>query len=494
MLKIYKKYKNNPIFQFFCKNKFLFYLLLLNFLLRIPTFFEPNRYADEDIYLALGQGLRKGLVFYRDIHDNKPPLLYIIAAIAGSVPIFRLILLVWHSVNIYFFWLLSKKLFKSSFFFNLSTLLFTILSSIPLTEGNIANGEIFMIMPATIAVYILLTRQKDFILAGFLFAIAFLFKVPIAFDFFAILLYFIAFKPKNIKASIKTIFSPKILFMLFAFIFPILLSIVYYYLLGAGQPYVKAALMQNVGYLSSWEGASRPIYQSGLFQRLIVFIAILALLFKFRKNFHQKFLLIFLWFAGGLFGSFLSGRPYPHYLIEALPPACLLLVFLFSNKSKTADRVVIFLLFLLTTIGIFKYKFWYHQSLPYYKNFIQYVLRTKNKQEYWNFFGNHVIDNFQTAHYIKKNTNKNDKIFVWGDEPSIYAMSKRLPIGRYTVAYHIVDFNGFEQSFRQIKTYLPEYVVYCQNNNLSFPQLDSLLSNYYYINQIFGNNLLFKLR
>jgi len=51
---------------------------------------NQNRYADEDIYLTLGQGLKKGLVFYRDIHDNKPPLLYVMAAVAGNVKVFRL--------------------------------------------------------------------------------------------------------------------------------------------------------------------------------------------------------------------------------------------------------------------------------------------------------------------------------------------------------------------------------------------------------------------
>src|SRR3989339_218386 len=68
---------------------------LVIFLLRLPGLFEPHRYADEEIYLTLGLGLRKGLVFYRDIHDNKPPLLYLVAAVAGNVFYFRLILMVW---------------------------------------------------------------------------------------------------------------------------------------------------------------------------------------------------------------------------------------------------------------------------------------------------------------------------------------------------------------------------------------------------------------
>ena len=76
-----------------------------------PMFDHPHPYADEGIYLVLGQAFRKGLVFYRDIHDNKPPLLYITAGLAGSLQMFRLILLAWNLVNVWLVWLLGKKLF-----------------------------------------------------------------------------------------------------------------------------------------------------------------------------------------------------------------------------------------------------------------------------------------------------------------------------------------------------------------------------------------------
>ncbi len=57
-------------------NPFLLIIILLMILLRIPSLFEPYWYGDEGIYLTLGQAIRKGLLLYRDIHDNKPPLLY----------------------------------------------------------------------------------------------------------------------------------------------------------------------------------------------------------------------------------------------------------------------------------------------------------------------------------------------------------------------------------------------------------------------------------
>ena len=73
----------------------LWILILFAIILRIPSLFEPYWYGDEAIYLTLGEGIRHNLVLYRDIFDHKPPLIYLIAAAAGSLYWFKLILLVW---------------------------------------------------------------------------------------------------------------------------------------------------------------------------------------------------------------------------------------------------------------------------------------------------------------------------------------------------------------------------------------------------------------
>jgi len=86
--------------------------VIITVLLRIPSLFEPYSYADEGIYLVLGKAFREGLVFYKDMHDNKPPLLYVTAGLAGSLQMFRVILLVGNLINLWLVWLIAKKLFK----------------------------------------------------------------------------------------------------------------------------------------------------------------------------------------------------------------------------------------------------------------------------------------------------------------------------------------------------------------------------------------------
>src|SRR3972149_5741894 len=159
----------------------------LVFILRIPSFFEPFSYGDEMIYLTLGEAIRQGLVLYRDIHDNKPPLLYILAAVAGNVFWFRAILAAWSLATIYLFWRLMDALFPHKKpLQKLATVIFAALTTIPLFEGQVANAEVFMIGPTLAAFLILFTKTlntKNLFFSGVLFSIATLFKVPAAFDF-----------------------------------------------------------------------------------------------------------------------------------------------------------------------------------------------------------------------------------------------------------------------------------------------------------------------
>ena len=466
-------------------------ILFLVVVLRLPSLFEPNCYADEDIYLTLGQGLRKGLVFYRDIHDNKPPLLYIFAAIAGNVPIFRLILLFWNLINVYLIWLISQKFFKKSWPGLASTFLFALFSSIPLTEGNMANGEIFMIMPTTAALLLLLTSSK-FFLTGLFFSLAFLFKVPVIFEFFVIVFWLAFYQQKTLLGGIKKIFSAPVLLLTAGFSLPIVATIAGYYSVGAGPSYVKAALLQNVGYLSSWEGSTRPIYQSQFFIRTIILVVLVLSFYLLRHRLGKKFGLIALWFSAALFGALLSGRPYPHYLIQILPPAVFLLVWPFTQKAKKPYFFSSAILIILTTFSLYYYKFWHYPTISYYQNFIQYQLGKIDKETYYRFWGETTVTNHQIANYIKDNTRPDQKIFVWGTQPAIYAISDRLPVGKYTVAYHVVDFRAHHQTMDSLISQPPPFIIYFPQAP-SFPRLDQFINLNYSVDRLFSSAIIFRL-
>src|SRR6185369_12395776 len=128
--------------------KWLFIVLIAIIILRIPTFFEPYSYGDETIYLTLGEGMRHGLTLYKDIHDNKPPLLYATAALAGSLFWFKAILCFWMIGTTVLFWKLTEHLFpKKKNLQCIATIVFAILTTLPLLEGRTANAELFMLGP-----------------------------------------------------------------------------------------------------------------------------------------------------------------------------------------------------------------------------------------------------------------------------------------------------------------------------------------------------------
>ena len=451
------------------RNEWLVLILALVVILRIPTLFEPHRYADEEIYLTLGRGLRKGLALYRDIHDNKPPLLYLTAMVAGNVFWFRFILMIANILNVVVFWKLAELIFSKSQkgLVRATTVIFGIFSTIPMFEGNIANAENFFILATTLGVYLLYRAIKakemrpwwEFLAVGVLFVIGFLYKVPVAFDFLGVMLFWwcLARPKEKIADTLKFLVNPKVWLVIVGFVVPILLSIGYFAKLGVIEPYVRAALLQNVGYVSSWRGGSGLILNNPLVWRGLVVIGVWWGLWIWRKKLSQGLMLVGMWLVFGYYGVLLSSRPYPHYLLEVVPAMSLLLGLVWREKDKL-KKIVAGGLIVLAVGFYWDNSFWYYKTIPYYQNFIKFIIGQKSKEEYFNFWEG-VGRNYKVGKYIKMRTLPDERIFVWGTEPSIYAISDRLPVGKYTVEYHVVDFDAFEETIEAIEKVPAEIVV-----------------------------------
>ena len=184
-------------------DKKLIILLILNFLIFLPSLFEPVSYGDECIYLTLGNAFRKGFVFYKDIHDNKPPFLYLVASLSfNRLFWFRLISLAWNLIHLAIIYELIQKITKKKILPFFGGIIFIALYLV--FEGRVANGENFMMMPISLAVYLMIKLQKkDFIfgvLMGLLFSAGFLFKVPAGFDFVGLIFgfYFLTIEKINL--------------------------------------------------------------------------------------------------------------------------------------------------------------------------------------------------------------------------------------------------------------------------------------------------------
>ena len=218
--------------------------------------------------------------------------------------------------------------------------------------------------------------------------------------------------------------------------------------------------------------------------RAVILGLALLLIWLNRKKFSLGFGLTLVWLVTALFGSLLSGRPYPHYLLEIVGPAALL-VALFLTQISIYTSIFTLGLTLLVVGAVVRYNFWYYRSLPYYQNFLEYILGRKTREQHDGFWGDEVSTNNEVAGYIRKVTNSGDKIFIWGTRPAIYTLAKRLPVGKYTVAYHVLDFSAKEEIANQLIKEQPK-IIGVVANEVEFSQLSGMLASNYVLVKVVG--------
>jgi len=486
------------MWAFFKKNFFLVLILFLTFLLRIPSLFEPYWYGDEGIYLTLGMGVKNGLILYKDIFDNKPPMIYLLAAFAGNLFWLRFFLLFSVIFSLILFEKLTKIfLFKNSFGQKISLVIFFLLINIPLIEGNIANAEIFQILPTLAVAYLLFRNKeptdKELFFAGFFSSITILFKIPAVLIFFSFILFplfLILLGQKNLSKIKSWLF-----YFFSGLILPIIPLFLYFIYHHCFQEFFKATFLLNLGYLSSWKTGSHQfsLLKSDLLQRFFLFGLVLIFLFSQTKRFSSKWDFFLLgWFFSSLLSALLSNRPYAHYLIQIVPPFCFLVGRLI-DANKFSRSLIILAIFLLSFITI-KNKYWVYSIFPYYQNFFNFVQGKKTKTEYFSFFDRKVPSIYQVSLYLKTHTRTTEKIFVWADEPCIYPLSQRLPFHRFVVAYHIIDFKKTGEVEKKLFQNPPAAIVLERTKKESFPQLETILNTKYYLAQNISDFEIYRLQ
>jgi 4-amino-4-deoxy-L-arabinose transferase-like glycosyltransferase len=466
-------------------------LLGIVLLLRIPSFFEPFSYGDEMIYLTLGEGIRQGATLYKEVYDNKPPLLYLLAAVAGNVFWFKAILAFWNVATIILFWKLSSALFPNKEKLQkASTVIFALLTTLPLFEGNIVNSEIFMIGPIIAAFLILFTKKlnfKNIFLSGTLFGLATLFKVPAAFDMPVIIVYWLVtagLKKDDLRITLKRSF-----YLSLGFLAPIGLSLVWFFFAGALGDYVRAAFLQNIGYLSSWRPSAASTHfierNLPLLIRASVVLLGAVILFLKRKDLSHKFIFLTLWLLFGLFAVALSERPYPHYLIQVVPAVSFLIAILLTEKTVEQSLTII-PLFLAILVPVY-YKFWYNSTNAYYLRFLRFSVGQVSKEGYLASFGQRVPTHYKIVDFITSSSRPNEKIFVWGpDSSAVYALSRRLPPTKYVADYHINDFSTKKLEVEKLTQNPPKFIIILPDAK-GFTELTPLLrKSYMLISEIDG--------
>lgn len=464
-MKTLKKYEKSRSFWF------LLIISSIFFLLRLPSLFEPYWYADEGIYQAVAILVNSGQDLYSGAWENKPPFLIIIYALLDSDQfLLRTLSLLFGLVSVWFFYFVAKKLFSNSFqAVVVSTTIYAIVFGTWIIEGNIANAENYMLLPILIGGFIILTENFksktrqiiSFFSAGFLLSFAFLIKIVAVFDFLAFS-FFLFINPAE-KFEERLI--NKLIPFGVGFTIPVILTTAYFFFTDHFKEFTQAFLTANVGYV----GVNNEFF---IPQGLLILKASLlglALLFIFwkRNKIRKEILFIVIWFALSLFNAFFSQRPYTHYLLMLLPSFSLMIGTLIAYKKERLILGTIAVLSFLLVAYNFEFK---GELLNYYKNFIQFSANQKSAEEYQLFFDEDVPRDYEIARYIKINTERDEKVFIWGNNAGIYKLADRTPILRYTVAYHITGFpTGLTEMKEAIDQQKPKLIVIMPNVHEPYP-------------------------
>lgn len=445
-------------------------LCLLFFFLRFPSLIEPYWYGDEGIYEVIGQSIDHGRLLYRDIWDNKPPLLYVIYALAqGDQSVVKALSIIAGVASLVMFFFLSQKLFHKKRLSIILSFLYTVLLGSPILEGNIANAEDFILLPTIIAGFLIYrivhTKQKmkitetffpffkkniSYHVAGFLLGIAFLLKIVAIFDTlaFILFLFFIDWFPR--KRYILSFFA--------SFSLPFIITVIYFLSRGGLLDFLQSAFFGNVDYVG-WQNTFFGIPQGLLIIKLLALFLAVSLVYWKRKQLAEPQIFVIVWFLFSLFNVFFSGRPYTHYIIVLLPSFCLLTGLFFAYHKITLRQKIAGIIISSLILLSIQFHFDLTKTYLYYQNAIAFITGHKTIEEYQSFFDAKVPRDYAVASFITSHTTPLDNIFIWGNNPQIYALAHKLPPSKYTVAYHVTQEAAVRQTQQAIQRKKPKYII-----------------------------------
>ena len=501
------KLKASQLSKILDKHLLLIVCLLLLVVLRFPNLFEPNWYGDEAIYLTVGQAMRYGRELYTSIVDHKTPLIYYLAMMPNQLS-FRFLTIMWMILTTVMFYSISTNLFNKKTPLVISNLVFVLLTSLPFLEGNIPNGELFVmgfVLAGIIALkptrywrWLTSSRIKlkpdkhswKLIAAGSLLGLGVLTKVPAVLDFAAVafiawLQLFDGNHQRKLTAKISQ-FARTIGLLSLGLIIPILFSILYFMVQGRGQDYLQFGLLYNLHYTSNWQlNFNSPLLEFvfSLPGKTVLLGLSLAAISTLGRKLDRRFKFIFSWLLLTLYAALLSNRPYPHYFQQLVPAFSLLLGYLVKTvlrPKKITDAVTInltlLILLLIVKIALLL-NFMPYPTISYYQNFLRYTGGTINRTEYYQSFNPLMNDTYQAAAIIKQRNLR--QTFIWGTNPMLYDLSDTIPTGRFTVSFHIKDIGAHESTLTSIKQAQPEMMVVMANESGDFPGFYQYLEENY---------------
>src|SRR3989344_5240885 len=471
-------------------NKVILIVLLGVFLLRVPSLFEPLWYIDEAIYMVVVQEINRGSLLYSQIFDHKTPGIYYLAAwstklLGHTIWSFKFLLLTWMLPSLIAFYVLGKKLFDKKIAIASLVVLAILTSTTPL-EGSIVNSELLMILPSSLGILLGLNKRD--------FAAFFVFLI-------------LSVRAGEILSTVKNLFRLSL-----GWFVPILVVSLYFLIEGGFATYVNSVLFYNVSYTSY--GNSFLFSNSLLVFKLLPVFTILAFFalrgfINFRRTgstHFSNFDFLIVWLSFTFYAAVFGGRPYEHYLIQAVPAFSLIVGAILFNKSfLKVGLAAIILVSVLVPVLEFRPRIDFGH---YYFNFFKFVAGKTNFEEYTASFGQQIPINYAISSYLSgcaaysqgntcvhQRTQSGDRLYIFGNEPAIYFLTNLQPASRYITFFHVAGTQASknEAGFAIAKN-APKFILVQKPKPGDFPELEKIINSDYNLVTYYENFVIYQLK
>ncbi len=459
--------------SFIKKYKYLIAILILFILLRIPSLLEPYWVGDEGIYAAVAHGMRNGQVLYVDTWDHKTPGIYLIYYFfsffnENQLFFLRLFNLTLGLLTVFITFKISKKYIQIEYnepetnsntlkkiIPYIASLLVTVFLGTPWLEGNIFNAENIFILSNAVAFLfffkINITKSSEnikYILIGLMFGVGVFIKIHPIFDLAAVLVCILFLVKDSLQSKFKNI-----LVILFFASLPLILTTIYYFLIGDINSLIESTLIYNFGYSDYVFEDSNSITLSFPVKILLLGLAttVTLALKRILKRGNTIWMLM-LWLIFAIAAVYLPKRYYSHYSLQLIIPASILisiviikLLEFLKKKINLSLKVLSFLSILITLLMLSQFGQLeksllgsenIFSSTVYYEKGYGYMTGHIAQKDWFDHFYNTAEE---TKLLQAVNKYQDEYVFMWAKKPWLYPLANIKNPVKYVVEFHIED-------------------------------------------------------
>lgn len=475
--------------------------LLLTFVLRYPSLYEPRWYGDEGIFAAVAENMRHGRTLYSDAWDNKPPLIFFTYAGVqsalgpGIFPLHLVTTIVVLATQ--FLVTIGAAVLGGARRALLAAVLFALAMGTPVIEANLAMTETFMILATSLAALIFITLERratpaplaGYLAIGVLIGIASNYKQVAVFDgaAVALMIWLTHTRPLRALAAIAGGFSaPHAAFVLL-------------FLVTGALPDYWYAVIGSLGFYTEIAPEQGPLIRfAGYLPALIV----VTYLMRRRQLGGVITLRHFpmLWLGFTVIGVTSSSFPFPHYMEQAVPP--LALVVATATVEDVHDDLSGMMLgvggVLVVALALGQFSIAYRQRpqlapVDYYRTFISYRWGTMTRLTYGYQFDGKVAAVDDISEIIHKD-GAGTTAYSWSEFPWLYPAGDLTNPTRYYTSFlgELVP-GAKHEILNDLVVNPPVYIVVADDTYAPFRELESFLEGRYALLRAQGDWRLYRL-